>query len=648
MRRKVLAGLTLAACGACARIAPGPATPQRQSPETSVSEIHVSSCARTTDAPLPARLPGARQGSGIALARGEQPAAPLLAYVVDADSRSIHTLSVDEHHQLGRTRLADAPAQVLVMPDGRVVATLPQRSRLTVLEPSAQPDAPMKVLCERPMPAEPWGLALSGDDATLVVTSAWAARVSMLRASDFTTLRSVGVARDPRSVVIDASGQAFVSHGVGATLSLIDLDRDDAQAKELDVGAYKASARSQPKDMAAERTASQGYALAKVERADADGRSMTRILAPMTSVDPGEISRPSAVYYGPPFDGIPKVAPFVSVVDPATRQPLGRALVAATDTRFSRECLLPRAAAARGKTGSLYVTCLGIDALLELDAWALDPFHAERRRFEVPPGPQGVAVDEASGRAVVFSQMGGAVTVVDLDGHEARAATIPIDYHPDPRLADAAYGRLLFYRTDDTRISNDGVACASCHVDGRDDGVTWSTPTGPRQTPMLAGRVQNTAPYGWEGERATLADYVGNTVHNLGGKGLDTAELDAIAKFLVALDGPLVPAPAASPDARVAHGKELFADTAQECAVCHTGETSTDGALHDISKAAGDFVPGFDTPSLHFVAGTAPYFHDGRYASLEALLADPSSHMGHSATLSDEDRAALAAYLRSL
>ena len=34
-------------------------------------------------------------------------------------------------------------------------------------------------------------------------------------------------------------------------------------------------------------------------------------------------------------------------------------------------------------------------------------------------------------------------------------------YHPDPALAAAARGRMLFYRTDDTRISGDGIACSS-------------------------------------------------------------------------------------------------------------------------------------------------------------------------------------------
>src|ERR1019366_10729370 len=142
-----------------------------------------------------------------------------------------------------------------------------------------------------------------------------------------------------------------------------------------------------------------------------------------------------------------------------------------------------------GKTPSLLVACFGIDAVLELDALTVDPFRAERRRFAVPPGPEGIAVDEASGRAVVFSQFAGALSVLGLDGAAGAARTIPLDYHPAPALAAAARGRMLFYRTDDTRVSGDGIACSSCHIDGREDGLTWTTPMGPRQTPMLAGRL---------------------------------------------------------------------------------------------------------------------------------------------------------------
>ena len=70
---------------------------------------------------------------------------------------------------------------------------------------------------------------------------------------------------------------------------------------------------------------------------------------------------------------------------------------------------------------------------------------------------------------------------------------------------------------------------------------------------------------------------------------------------------------------------------------------------------AAPFVPshpraadGFDTPSLRFVGGTAPYFHDGRFATLEDLLMNPGGRMGHTLHLSRRDALALTAYLETL
>jgi DNA-binding beta-propeller fold protein YncE len=633
-----LAPLLLGACAAPSASAPKLASDPaaRLEPPTSAS------CARRGSAPLPSRASQARQGSAVALVRS---GGQLLAYVADGDSRSIHTVSIDNRRELGHTRLAGAPRQLLVLDDGRVAATLSDGARVAVLEPGADPASPLAVLCEREVPAEPWGIAASPGDAKIVVASAWGAALTVLDGATFARQRVVALPRDPRSVLVDDAGVAFVSHLVGAKMSAVDLAHPEAAPEAIDLGVHKHAARAELADMRAVRTGSQGYALASVPF-----EHTLRILAPMTSVDPGDIERRSSAYYGPPFDGVPKEAPIVSVVDPARRRPLDASLIATSEQQVARECLLPRAAAVVRSTGALLVACRGLDAVLELDALALDPMRAERRRFAVQPGPEGIAVDDASGRAVVFSQFAGSLTVIDpaVEGDAARA-TIALDYRPTPEVAATQLGRQLFYRTDDARITADGLACSSCHPDGREDGITWRTPFGPRQTLMLAGRLHGTEPYGWDGERATLVDYIGNTVSRLGGNGLGKPEVEELSAFLVATPSPPGPPGAAATGEMIAHGRALFESSDQGCVSCHLAGTGTDAQTHELpGSASGDSVRAFDTPSLLFVRGTAPYFHDGRYATLEALLADPFSGMGRSASLSSADRAALAAYLRSL
>ncbi len=340
-----------------------------------------------------------------------------------------------------------------------------------------------------------------------------------------------------------------------------------------------------------------------------------------------------------------------------------------------RACLLPRAAAMSGPT-TLLVACQGADALVELDARARDPMQVERRRFTVPAGPTGVEVDRARRRAVVWSQFAHAVAVLDLvegagaapfarsmppevmvtagkrpwpaQDPAAVIAAAPMAGWPEPELAR---GRILFHATGAELISSDGRACATCHPEGRDDGLSWATPGGTHQTIMLAGRAADSAPYGWLAVRSTLGAHIADTLHRLGGRGVwgpeDRREVDALAAYVASLRGPTragalgLPAPEL-----VARGRALFDDPRHACATCHPGG-DTDRETHDVLRGV---VPGqaFDTPSLRFVTGTAPYFHDGRYPTLEALLASADGAMGHTADLSPADTRALIAYLSTL
>src|SRR5262249_18536960 len=156
---------------------------------------------------------------------------------------------------------------------------------------------------------------------------------------------------------------------------------------------------------------------------------------------------------------------------------------------------------------------------------------------------------------IVFSQLGDALTIVPLDG--GRSVTIDLGGGPPPALsAQALRGRHIFYRSDDPRITADGMACSSCHPDGTEDGLTWSTPDGPRQTPMLAGRLEGTQPFGWTREQPTLEEYVEETCRRLGGTGLSKSELSDVAAYLLQMRRP--------PRARVAdedlamRGKAIF------------------------------------------------------------------------------------------
>jgi mono/diheme cytochrome c family protein len=306
------------------------------------------------------------------------------------------------------------------------------------------------------------------------------------------------------------------------------------------------------------------------------------------------------------------------------------------------DCLLPRAATIDPVDGALLVTCLGIDAVVAYDASSAQPADAEVQRWDVPAGPTGIAVDIATRAAVVWSQFDKTITVLKLarDAAEEHPVQIALSRQASsPTEHDLALGRRLFHQT----LAQDGRACASCHPDGRDDGLVWSTPDGNRQTPFLAGRLRGTAPYAWTGSGETVEIHLANTLARLSARPLERRELDAVIGYAMTMAGPTRATTTGSPQA-IARGREIFHSKDAGCSSCHGVDgLAPDGLRHALAESTE-----FDTPSLDFVGGTGPYFHDGRYASLGALLAATDGSMGKTGHLSSDDRIALENYLRSL
>jgi hypothetical protein len=272
----------------------------------------------------------------------------------------------------------------------------------------------------------------------------------------------------------------------------------------------------------------------------------------------------------------------------------------------------------------------------ELDAGSADPMRSLKRSYDVPKGPTGIAIADREQLMLVNSVFDGKLAIISLKSGIIDAIDLDLG---TPRLAsNIRAGREMFFRTGDANITHEGLACASCHPEGNDDGVTWSTPEGPRQTPMLAGRLLDTAPYGWSRGERTLDSYVDDTMSRLGGNGLTPADREALVIYLKSMKGP----PTVSRSPLATEGAGVFMSAG--CSDCHAGVTGTDSKPH-ADRVGG--VP-IDTPSLRSVAMTAPYFHDARYRNLEDLLSDADSDMPGIAGLSDGQEAALAAFLRGL
>ncbi len=271
-------------------------------------------------------------------------------------------------------------------------------------------------------------------------------------------------------------------------------------------------------------------------------------------------------------------------------------------------------------------------------------------------------------------------------------------------------GRLLFF---DTRLSkNNTVACASCHMPALafTDGQAVSSGIhhlqGGRSAPTAINRVFATGQF-WDGRAATLeAQSVGPFVNPVehgfayhdelvakvrsiegyrplfteafGGEATTERIGQAIATFQRTLLSGNSPADrfdlggetdALSPEAQA--GLALFRGKAR-CTRCHSGFNFSDEKFHNLGigwdtntvdlgrymvTKNPEEIGAFKTPTLRDIARTAPYMHDGRFATLEAVVAFynrggiQNPHVDNTLIpleLSAEEQTQLVAFLRSL
>jgi cytochrome c peroxidase len=223
-----------------------------------------------------------------------------------------------------------------------------------------------------------------------------------------------------------------------------------------------------------------------------------------------------------------------------------------------------------------------------------------------------------------------------------------------------------------------GLSCNTCHVQGEANpaffipGVS-ARPGGldPTTTffharagdgvanhvdiPSLRG-TRHTAPYGRDGRFATLRAFARHViVDEFAGPEPAPAVLDALVAYMEEfefLPNPKIDSegrPTAAADDAARRGAALFARPfaglgGRACASCHVpAQRFTDGQQHDMS---GGTDKAYNTPSLLNAAFTAPYWHDGRFADFDAVVAhyDSSYRLGFGAG----ERADLVAWLRAV
>lgn len=214
-------------------------------------------------------------------------------------------------------------------------------------------------------------------------------------------------------------------------------------------------------------------------------------------------------------------------------------------------------------------------------------------------------------------------------------------------------GEMLFH--DASQAFQGWQSCASCHPDARSDGLNWDLLNdgigNPKNTKSLVFSHQ-TPPAMSVGVRETAEEAVRSGFHHI----LFVEEKDEQAKAIDAYLQSLHPQAGSIGLAEenrelIRKGIQLFYSKRTHCSSCHNGIYYTDLQSHDVgTRGILDRQDRFDNPTLREVWRTAPYLHDGRATTLRDVLirCNPNDRHGHTSSLSEEEIAALEAFLLSL
>lgn len=485
-------------------------------------------------------------------------------------------------------------------------------------------------------PAEPYGVALSPDRTTLYVSTIADRTMVAYDAKSGTEKWRTALGREPRGLAVSPDGtRALVSYLTTGTVDQIDLV-ETHRAEHIALSTANASTRR------CRRCGNNGDAFARASFA-------VTFMGEQQAVVPFQRETPVQQR-----DGSENTGGYGGGFEPPMTQQLaflGFGKETPTQITATISQHQPRAMAWDSSHDALYIAGLGTDSILQVknasQVGISQGLTASLTTGKERCGPDGVAVTK-DGNVLVWCSFTRSVQKVDfVDAKGALASATKVTAGPQlvaSRMNEKQHkGMVLFHSADPAMAQRGAMACASCHPDNRADGLSWRIEKKELQTPVLAGRVVGTHPYKWDGGDKDLNTSLTMTMKRLGGFGLDKTQTANLAAYVEMLPAPRTPTRSAT---QVAAGKKVFDSAEAGCRSCHDGAQYTDQDKHKFSGTLAES----DTPSLVGLSASAPYFHDGSAATLEALLRDRGAvhGMGDSSKLTDKQVTDLIAFLETL
>jgi mono/diheme cytochrome c family protein len=540
-------------------------------------------------------------------------------YLVDLASKTVRATVLIPGDEPGR--LAEDGA-------GRIHVALRRGGAVVTIDPKTATVTARQAICPAPR-----GLAYQAAGDLVHVACAGGELVSLPAAGGAAT-RSLTLDRDLRDVVVTSSGSLLVSTFRKAEVLVVGADGN--ATSRLQPGSGTAPPVFGPPQT---KTPSVAWRIVPysgiVDSSDGgvasgDGVVMLHQTGVTDSIDPAAGGYAGLKGCG----GI--VQPAISILIPGAAPPpvaggLG-SLSLVVDIAISPDkSKIAVASAGNADTPGMPTLVEGTTSLMTQGA-GMGPCGPPT--INVPSAPSGQVVSVAySQSGVLFAQTREPAALWSSD--TGTTITLASDSRADT-------GHLIFHAN-----AGGGLACASCHPEGGEDGRTWNfVCAGARRTQSIRGGISATAPFHWDGSEHDFSHLMDDVFSGrMAGPQLSADQKTALQSWVDTI--PLLPATAGLDAAAVVRGSMLFNDPNVGCATCHAGSLLTNNTTVDV----GTGQP-LQVPSLRGVSWRGPFMHNGCAATLTARFTNPTcgggDKHGLTSTLTNAQISDLTTYLQSL
>ncbi|HEY9063092.1 MAG TPA: RICIN domain-containing protein [Pseudobacteroides sp.] len=266
-------------------------------------------------------------------------------------------------------------------------------------------------------------------------------------------------------------------------------------------------------------------------------------------------------------------------------------------------------------------------------------------------GPRGISISPDGKNIAVAAYFAGEVYFINA-ATDTLQSTVKLGNQPgeDP----VRRGERTFH--DASTTTQKWLSCASCHPEGRADGLNWDMPNdgiGNTKNTKSMMNVFDTPPAMWRGVRDDAHVGIKAGFKFIKFKEPTQGELDDVAAYIKSLSSER--SPYSNKDGTMtsdaALGKAIFESSETQCSSCHSGPFYTNLKAHDVgTKDILDPDGMYYTPTLLEMWRTAPYLHDGSAATIRDVLTTKNVDNKHGKTshLTSKQLDQLEAYILQL